>query len=236
MHGTRKPDHNELWSYGPEAQNILIKYDSPALQLDAVYLLAGVEDHERGLHADASAGNGFSYRCARAEHRRQYMYGPAFLVNPVTEQGATPGIFICRMRNGIDFWEGKVVKGGRAIDAPAPLDRMPLYVRAGSIVPLGPDVEYATEKPADPVEVRVYPGANGDFTLYEDENDNYNYEKGVYATIPMHWDDATGVLTIGDRKGSFPGMLQTRTFRVLFVGTGVSRTAPYSGKSVSIAR
>ena len=77
---------------------------------------------------------------------------------------------------------------------------------------MGPDVEYATEKPADPIELRVYRGADGDFTLYEDENDNYNYEKGVYATIPMHWNDATQALTIGERKGSFPGMLENRAF------------------------
>ena len=81
--------------------------------------------------------------------------------------------------------------GGKALNAAAPLDRLPLYVRAGSIVPMGPDVEYAAaEKPADPIELRVYRGADGDFTLYEDENDNYDYEKGVYATIPLHWDDA----------------------------------------------
>jgi alpha-D-xyloside xylohydrolase len=85
---------------------------------------------------------------------------------------------------------------------------------------MGPDVEYATEKPADPIELRIYPGANGDFTLYEDENDTYNYEKGAYATIPLHWDNDGSTLTIGARQGTFPGMLANRTFHVVFVREG----------------
>jgi alpha-D-xyloside xylohydrolase len=121
---------------------------------------------------------------------------------------------------------------------------LPLYVRAGSIVPLGPDLEWSTEKPADPVELRIYRGADGEFTLYEDENDNYNYEKGIHATISFRWDDARQVLTIGDRQGEFPGMLASRTFCVVFVGehhgTGIGPTAnpdkvvQYSGKQMTV--
>ena len=101
-------------------------------------------------------------------------------------------------------------------------------VKAGSIVPMGPLVQYSTEKPADPIELRIYPGANGSFTLYEDENDSYDYEKGVYATIAFHWNDANRQLTIDARKGEFPGMLKTRLFDVVIVGkshgTGVEVT------------
>ena len=175
----------------------------------------------------------------------QFLYGPAILVNPVTEPGARRGIYICRKRNGSTSGRN-ATEGGRAIDAPAPIDRLPLYIRAGSILPMGPDVEYAAEKPADPIELRIYAGANGDFTLYEDENDNYDYEKGTYATIPIHWDDAAQRLTIGARKGHFPGMLEKRTFRVVFVsqghGAGIGQTAQadkvvsYSGAAVTIAR
>jgi alpha-D-xyloside xylohydrolase len=158
----------------------------------------------------------------------QFMFGPAILVNPVTEQAATSRRLYLPKTKWYDFWTGTAIEGGKAIDAVAPLERLPLYVRAGSIVPMGPDVQYAAEKPADPIELRVYRGANGDFTLYEDENDTYNYEKGVYATIPMHWDDAKQTLTIGDRQGKFPGMLEKRTFRVVFVGenhgTGVGQS------------
>ncbi len=174
----------------------------------------------------------------------QFMYGPAFLVNPVTEPSATTRNLYLPDAKWYDFWDGKAIDGGRAIDAAAPIDRLPLYVRAGSIVPLGPDEEWSTEKPADPIELRVYRGADGDFTLYEDENDNYNYEKGVHATIPLHWDDAAHKLTVGDRVGQFPGMLQSRTFRVVFVrenhGAGIDpaseadKVVQYSGKQISV--
>ena len=176
----------------------------------------------------------------------QFMFGPAILVNPVTEPGATTRHLYLPASGWHDFWTGNSLTGGKMVDAAAPLDRIPLYVRAGSIVPLGPDVEYATEKAADPIELRVYAGADGDFTLYEDENDGYNYEKGAYATIPIHWNDTTRQLTVGERKGSFPGMLESRTFRVTFVGPGhgagpapaarPDKIVPYSGKAVTVTR
>lgn len=115
---------------------------------------------------------------------------------------------------------------------------IPLYVRAGSILPLGPDVQYATEKPWDDLEIRVYPGADGEFTLYEDEFDNYNYEKGAYTTIPFRWDDRTRTLTIGERKGNYPGMLQQRRFRVALVQAGQAvmdmREVAYEGGEVTL--
>lgn len=130
------------------------------------------------------------------------------------------------------------------MDAAAPLERMPLYVRAGSIVPMGPDVEYTTQKPADPIELRIYAGADGNFTLYEDENDNYNYEQGVHATISLQWDDAKRALTIGERDGKFPGMLETRAFHIVVVGEGhgtgiepttqADKVVEYSGKKIIV--
>ena len=119
-----------------------------------------------------------------------------------------------------DFWTGKTVAGGQTITADAPIDTIPLLVRAGSILPMGPFIQYSTQKPADPIELRIYRGADGAFTLYEDENDNYDYEKGVYATIGFAWNDARRELTVDARKGSFPGMLKGRTFRVVLVGEG----------------
>jgi alpha-D-xyloside xylohydrolase len=123
------------------------------------------------------------------------------------------------------------------------MDIMPLYIKAGSIIPMGPTVQYASEK-QDPTEIRIYPGANGTFVLYDDEKDNYNYEKGMYATIEFNWNDASKTLTIGDRKGSFNGMLNSRTFNIVVVGeqigTGVNavgkyvKTVKYDGKAKSI--
>ncbi len=244
VHGTRKTDQNELWSYGPEAQKILVSYDRLRYRmLPYIYSLAWKTTSEsytpmRPLVMDFRSD-------VRAQNiGDQFMYGPAFLVSPVTEPDATTRRLYLPQSKWFDFWTGSSVAGGHTIDANAPLDRLPLYIRAGSILPLGPDEEWATEKPADPMEVRIYSGADADFTLYEDENDSYNYEKGMYATIPLHWDDAKQALRIGDRKGQFPGMLESRTFRVVFVGehhgAGINpderpdKTVAYSGKQVVV--
>jgi alpha-D-xyloside xylohydrolase len=139
-----------------------------------------------------------------------------------------------------DFWTGRIIEGGRTIEADAPIDKIPLLVRAGSILPMGPFVQYAAEKPADPIELRIYPGAAGDFVLYEDENDTYDYEKGLYATIAFHWDDGKRQLSIAERKGAYPGMAPSRRFNVVIVGpdhgAGIADTSQadrviqYSGK------
>lgn len=176
----------------------------------------------------------------------QFLFGPAILVNPVTEQGASDRRLYLPQGQWFDFWTGESLAGGKSVDAVAPLERLPLYVRAGSILPMGPNVEYSEQRLQAPIELRVYPGADGDFVLYEDENDNYNYEKGAYSTIPIHWDNATHVLTIGDRQGSFPGLLTTRAFRVVFVDTshgtgiespvGAGQLVDYSGTRVSVQK
>ena len=147
---------------------------------------------------------------------------------PAEPRQKTRTVYLPAGNQWIDFWTGEVLAGGKSVVADAPIDKIPLMVRSGSIIPMGPFVQYSTEKPADPIELRIYPGANGSFTLYEDENDNYNYEKGVYSTIDFNWDDAQHQLRIDARKGSFPGMLNTRTFHVVVVrkghGTGVEVT------------
>lgn len=149
----------------------------------------------------------------------QYMFGPAFLVSPVTQPATIARkVYLPKSNNWYDFWTGQKLSGGRTIDAQAPIETIPLYVKAGSIVPMGPFVQYATEKPADPLELRIYAGANGKFILYEDENDTYNYEKGQYATITFSWNDKSHKLSISDCKGNFPGMVKKRTFMVVLVG------------------
>jgi alpha-D-xyloside xylohydrolase len=244
VHGTRTTNQNELWSYGPDAQKTLVAYDNLRYRLmPYIYSLAWKTTSEgytimRPLIMD------FREDIRAQNIGDQFLFGPAILVNPVTEPGATARHLYLPAATWYDFWTGATIQGGRALDAPSPIDRMPLYVRAGSILLLGPDVEYAAEKSADPIEVRVYRGANGAFTLYEDENDTYNYEKGAYSTIPFSWDTATHTLTIGARTGSFPGMLEDRAFRVVFVsenhGTGgaltenANRTVRYSGKKISL--
>ncbi|HEY1800555.1 MAG TPA: glycoside hydrolase family 31 protein [Terriglobales bacterium] len=244
VHGTRVPDENELWSYGPAAQKILVKFDDLRYRmLPYIYSLAWMTT-SAGYTPMRPLVMDFRTDVRAQNIGDQFMYGPAFLVNPVTEPAATSRTLYLPDAKWYDFWNGTSQGGGRMISAIAPLDRLPLYVRAGSILPLGPTMEWSTQKPEDPIELRVYRGADGDFTLYEDENDTYNYEKGAYATIRLHWDDAKQTLTIGDRKGQFPGMLQSRTFQIVFVGenhgVGVGptdlpdKTVQYDGKGITV--
>lgn len=185
----------------------------------------------------------------------QYMFGKAFLVTPVTRnmyvfsdkeqwkdpyedfsKTGTQDVYLPKGTKWFDFWTGEVLNGGQMVTKEVPIDIIPLYVRAGSIVPFGPKVQYSTEKKWNNLEIRIYPGADGEFVLYEDENDNYNYEKGVYSTIKFTWDDANRTLNIADREGTFPGMLKSRKFNIVVVdkenGTGSAQSTKFT-KSVS---
>lgn len=132
-----------------------------------------------------------------------------------------------------DFWTNKQYKGGQDVTLETTLDRVPMFVRAGSILPLGPEMQYVGEKAWDNLEMRVYPGANGRFTLYEDEGDNYNYEKGQYATITFQWNDKARTLTIGARKGSYPGMLTKRQFTIV-TPDGKQQSVNYDGHQTQV--
>ncbi|MBN2037107.1 MAG: glycoside hydrolase family 31 protein [Chitinispirillaceae bacterium] len=149
----------------------------------------------------------------------QFMFGPALLVSPITTAGATSRSAYLPAGTWYDFWTGATVAGGTTITAGATLDKIPLHVRAGSIIPMGPIIQYATQR-SDSIELRVYPGANGSFTMYEDEGDNYNYESGSYATIPITYNNTTGKVTIGTRSGSFSGMQTNKVFSIVFVTAG----------------
>ncbi|HEY2467014.1 MAG TPA: glycoside hydrolase family 31 protein [Terracidiphilus sp.] len=220
VHGTRYPDENELWSYGPEAQKILVDYDNLRYRLlPYIYSEAWQVTNNHGTlmrplvmdwRDDVEAQNTGD----------EYLFGPAILVSPVTTQGATSRSVYLPKTNWYDFWTGAKVEGGRRIEADAPLAKLPLYVRAGSILPMGPTMEWSTEKPADPIEIRIYPGADGDFTFYEDENDNYDYAKGQHATIRLHWDNTAKTLAFEARKGNYPGMPERHTFNVVVVSEG----------------
>ena len=194
----------------------------------------------------------------------QYMFGKSLLVCPVTKpmysklsvNGKDTArvedfsvikdeeVYLPKGTDWFDFWTGEKYAGGQTIRKETPIDIIPLYVKAGSIVPIGPKVQYAAEKKWDNLEIRVYAGADGEFTLYEDENDNYDYEKGIYSTITFTWDDVKKVLTINDRKGSFPGMLNDRKFNIVWVsknkGVGMDtvvrydKVVAYDGKEVVV--
>lgn len=175
----------------------------------------------------------------------QYMFGPAFLVAPVYEYGArSRNIYFPEGDIWYDFHTGEAVGGGQTLSVDAPYERMPLYVRSGSIIPMGGEIQYASQESDEPVTVLVYAGRNGEFKLYEDEGTNYDYEKGEYSVIPMTYDDTARTLTIGDRRGRFDGMKENRTFNVVLVDTehpvhdaflSEGATLNYDGNSVTIS-
>ena len=173
----------------------------------------------------------------------QFMFGPAFMVSPVTTEGATSRSVYFPSGMWYDFWTGSIVNGGITNNISAPLSKIPIHIRAGSIVPMGPEIQYATER-ADTIELRIYPGKDGAFTIYEDEGDNYNYETGSMPPIPITYIDATRNVIIGSREGSFKGMEEKKVFNIVFVtfdhGVGGTITAEpdhrleYTGEQVSI--
>jgi alpha-D-xyloside xylohydrolase len=129
-------------------------------------------------------------------------------------------VYLPRGRVWYDFWTGQKLLGGQTIPVSPPIDKIPLHVPGGSIIPMGPVRQYVTESPNAPIELRVYPGADASFDLYEDENDTYNYEKGAYALIPIRWNNAARTLHIDNRQGEFPGMRDSVEFRVVIVSDG----------------
>ena len=175
----------------------------------------------------------------------QFMFGPAFMINPVyTYKARSREVYFPKATLWYDFFTGALASnGGEKKTVAAPYSNIPVYVRGGSIVPVGPALEYTRQKPADNIRVFIYEGANGEFTLYEDEGVNYGYEAGRFAKIRISYDDARKTVTIADREGEFPGMLKERCFTVVLVGKdnprgynpeAAGKEVKYSGKAVTV--
>ena len=217
-HGHRP--HNELWSFD-KVEPILVSYDRLRYRLmPYIYSLAwkvATDDYtiQRPLVMDW-----------RTDPKTwnlgdQFMFGPAILVNPVLKADATKrNVYLPPAAAWYDFWTGKSFTGGQEIEADAPLDRMPLFVRAGAILPMGPQIEYATQDAAGPIELRIYRGADGKFDLYEDAGDGYEYQQGQHSVITSPLGRPQLGSHIGLRQGSYPGMIEHREFRVVLVGSG----------------
>jgi alpha-D-xyloside xylohydrolase len=236
--------YREIYNVAPEehpAYKSMLYYDKLRYRLmPYIYSLAGKTWKEgytmmRGLVMDFPADT------AVQNIGDQYLFGPSLLVNPVYEPGVqSRKLYLPAGTGWYDFYTGRYYPGGQSLAAAAPLERMPLFVKEGAIIPFGPEIQYTGEKPVDTVTVFVYTGKDAHFDLYEDENDNYNYENGKYASIPFDYNEQKKELTIGNRSGSFNGMLQQRTIRVVWIkqgrerlpdpGTAVDETLLYAGK------
>ncbi|MBV7531478.1 TIM-barrel domain-containing protein [Chitinophaga sp. sic0106] len=213
--------YREMFNVAPEnseAYQSMLYYDKLRYRLlPYVYTLSGDTYHHdytimRGLPMD------FGYDTATLRIGDQFMFGPSLLVNPVTTYKArTRDLYLPKGNGWYDYYTGKYEDGGRRITAAAPLSRIPLYVKEGSIIPVGPELQYVAEKKPDTLSVFVYAGKDAKFELYEDGNTNYDYEKGAFTRIRLEWNEAKKELTIGAREGSFPGMLTTRYFKFIIV-------------------
>ena len=236
----------ELWNIAdpgtPAYESILYYMRLRYRLMPYLYSLAGAVHFEDGTMMRGLVMDFPSDPVAR-EISDQWLLGPSLMPCPVCEYKARIRKVYFPAGKWYDFYTGlcfdsdalPLAESDGWADVSAPYERIPLYVRGGSILPLGPEMQWSDEKPADPVELRIYPGADADFCLYEDDGVSYAYEQGACARIPLHWDDAARTLTIGAREGSFPGMLRIRTFFVTLPdGTRAAAEVRYDGTAVTL--
>jgi alpha-D-xyloside xylohydrolase len=235
--------NREMWEFGGDSSPAFkaqLKFDRLRYRLlPYLYSLAGwttLNDYTlmRGVAMDFPADP------TARQITDQYMFGPAFLVSPATTYRArTRDVYLPAGTNWYDFWTGKSFDGGQTITASAPYDAIPIFIRAGSIIPLGPDLQFTAEKPADPISLYVYQGANADFSLYEDDGLTNACEKGQYSLINLHWNNQMQTLSIAKRQGSFTGMLPQRAFNVFFITPETSadlspQNVRYTGDAIDV--
>ena len=233
-HGTDTP--REIWRFGEPGEPF---YDAlvSALRLryrllPYIYSLAGWITHHDYTMLRALP---FDFRSDPATYDicDQFMFGPALMVNPVTrpvlyDVGSQPlddvqqtrPVYLPAGADWYDFWTGQKYSGGQTIQADAPISRLPLYVRSGSILPMGPVRQHVNDVPESPVELHIYPGQDGSFELYEDEGDQYNYEDGAFSVIEIHWQETERQLTLGARKGQYAGMPEQRVVEIVLHDVG----------------
>jgi alpha-D-xyloside xylohydrolase len=254
-HGTDTP--REVWRFGEAGEifyDALVKFLRLRYRLmPYIYSLAAMITHDDYTMLRALP---FDFRCDPDTYNidNQFMFGPALLVNPIShpmyyaaestaldKTSKSRLVYLPKGADWYDFWTGKQFTGGQTILADAPLDKIPLYIRSGSILPIGADIQFADEQTNTPLELHIYPGQNGSFTLYDDEGDNYNYEQGHFTVIRLTWDEAMRRLTLHERQGSYSGMPATREFRLILADglnpiseSSLSKTVRYEGKEISI--
>ncbi|MBP3230320.1 MAG: DUF5110 domain-containing protein [Prevotella sp.] len=241
------------WAYDAMVDAVRLRYRL----LPYIYSMAGEVVQHSGMMMRPLVMD-FAHDKTARRLNDEYMFGHALLVKPVTDplytwkddrkqgheiypdirKAAAPvSVYLPSGAQWYDFFTGERHEGGRTLLRPTPITDMPVYVRAGSILPFGPDVQYSSERPWDDLEIRIYPGADATFTLYEDEGDNYNYERDQFTEITFHWNDTARTLTIGQRRGQYKGMLQQRQFRIVVAGQQdkPAKVINYDGKNVDIS-
>ncbi|POY37466.1 alpha-xylosidase [Solitalea longa] len=240
----------EIYNIAPEnhaAYKSMMYYNKLRYRLmPYIYSLAGQAYHNdytimRGLVMDFAADPAVN------NIADEYMFGPSLLINPVYNYHAiNRSVYLPKGSGWYNFYTGAYSNGGQTLTADAPYERIPVYVKEGSIIPFGPELQYTSEKPAEQLTLYVYTGSNGKFNLYEDEGSNYNYEKGAFSTISFKYNEQNRTLSIGERKGSFNGMLAKRTFKIVWMNKNkakafdlnqkADKTVTYEGKPILITQ
>jgi alpha-D-xyloside xylohydrolase len=229
--------NTEPWNYGEEAHRIITDCIRERYQLmPYIYSYAAKVTHEGGTLMRPLVFD-FADDPEALDQECEYMFGESLLVNPVTEAGQTSWTTYLPINEGgwWDFRSGEHYDGGQRISTKVDKSLIPVFARGGSIIPLGMPVQSTNESQLDSITLLIYPGRDVHFRLYEDEELNYNYERGKYSVIDFFWNDSSGTLTIGKRKGGYRGMLKKRTFILRYVD-GKERCVDYSGKEIRISR
>lgn len=241
-HGHR--DHNEMWTWSEKIAPALLEVDKLHYRLLPYVYAQAWRIHSEDYTLQRPLVMDFRADERVREIADQFLYGPSLMVSPVlTEHAVSRAVYLPAGAAWYDFWSGKKMSGGVEVAVDAPLHRIPLHVRAGSILPMGPEIEYTGEK-SDPIELRIYAGADASFTLYEDEGDSYRYEQGAHALTALRWNEATHTLTMDEREGSYKGMPIKHSFRIVLVrenhGVGeavtakADKTVEYAGKKIEV--
>jgi alpha-D-xyloside xylohydrolase len=217
-HGRRHPfesrsGHNEMWSFGEENQKILTKFIELRYRLMPYIYTTAHKVSTEGYTMMRALAFDYLHDEKVYEINDQFMFGESIMVCPVTDSGATSRkVYLPKGNDWYDYWTGKKYEGGQTIEADAPIESMPIFVKSGSIIPMGKDMQYTSEKPNDTLEIRIYGDADASFTLYEDEGDNYNYLEGKFSEITVAYTAKDNTLTIDNRTGGFEGMPENRVF------------------------
>ncbi|MBB3186200.1 glycoside hydrolase family 31 protein [Microbacter margulisiae] len=235
IHGYKS--NTEVWRYGTTFENIARKFIDLRYQLmPYIYSLAW-QVTSQGAIIMKPLVHDYPQDKNTWNIKHQFLFGSSILVSPIIKYKARGRNLYLPAGSWINFWTGEKVCGGRNVNVLAPLNQIPLFIKSGSIIPVGPKVQYAMQPYSSPLKILVYPGADASFILYEDEGDTYNYEKGDYSTIKINWDDKTKTLTFGARDGKFNGMLLNRSFDIYLMGQnnkklgqGQGILIPYDGK------
>ncbi len=242
VHGTGKS--KELWRFPSNIQPILVRYDRLRYRLlPYIYSLSWSVTHDDGTMMRPLVFD-FGSDPDALDIPDQFMFGPEVMVAPVDRKGANlRTVYLPGGTDWYDFWTGTRLAGKQTVVANAPIETLPLYVRAGSILPMGPAVEYAEAQTGAPLELRIYRGANGHFTLYDDSGNGWGYEKGQRATVDIAWNDTAGTLTFAARNGKYPGMKPSRDFHIVWVGKNAGtgdapatsfQSVTYKGKKLTV--